>query len=210
MIYKLISFYFHFIPIFNKRQNKYVLKEEISFWIFLTVLGIFHCYISFSLLFSQEEYSPVRDHYTSQSEIFLCVFSLNSKLSFDEVSLMADYIKTIKGKDIYGLNYFIVLVGNKCDDSCYYKLTSISFFLFLFFNQGLICQEKFHQVKHLDLQKNGTVHMWKFLLRMETTLTHCSLLQLRDTLKMFSPKKDFSIKYLILTIIFLNLYCPNT
>eukprot|EP00002_Diphylleia_rotans_P022614 TRINITY_DN442_c0_g3_i1.p1 TRINITY_DN442_c0_g3~~TRINITY_DN442_c0_g3_i1.p1 ORF type:complete len:188 (+),score=45.87 TRINITY_DN442_c0_g3_i1:82-645(+) len=59
----------------------------------------------------QEEYSAMRDQYMRTGEGFLCVYSITSRSSFDEVSSFRDQILRVKDADQVPL----VIVGNKSD-----------------------------------------------------------------------------------------------
>ena len=59
----------------------------------------------------QEEYSAMRDQYTRSSDCFLVVYSITSRSSFDEVSMLIDICRRVKDTD----DIPMVLVGNKCD-----------------------------------------------------------------------------------------------
>eukprot|EP00004_Rigifila_ramosa_P006379 TRINITY_DN170_c0_g1_i13.p1 TRINITY_DN170_c0_g1~~TRINITY_DN170_c0_g1_i13.p1 ORF type:complete len:191 (+),score=48.43 TRINITY_DN170_c0_g1_i13:201-773(+) len=59
----------------------------------------------------QEEYSAMRDQYMRTGEGFLCVYSITSRSSFDEVSSFRDQILRVKDADKVPL----IIVGNKCD-----------------------------------------------------------------------------------------------
>eukprot|EP01086_Lenisia_limosa_P008480 TRINITY_DN2_c0_g3_i1.p1 TRINITY_DN2_c0_g3~~TRINITY_DN2_c0_g3_i1.p1 ORF type:complete len:187 (-),score=73.97 TRINITY_DN2_c0_g3_i1:103-663(-) len=59
----------------------------------------------------QEEYSAMRDQYMRTGEGFICVYSITSRSSFDEVTSFRDQIIRVKDCDKVPL----VVVGNKCD-----------------------------------------------------------------------------------------------
>lgn len=59
----------------------------------------------------QEEYSAMREQYMRTGEGFLLVYSINSRQSFDEISLFQQQILRVKDKDYFPM----VVVGNKCD-----------------------------------------------------------------------------------------------
>ncbi|KAJ5068497.1 ras-like protein [Anaeramoeba ignava] len=59
----------------------------------------------------QEEYAIIRDTHLRSGDGFMLVFSLTSKVSFQEISLLRDQI--IKSKDSENLP--ILIVGNKSD-----------------------------------------------------------------------------------------------
>jgi len=59
----------------------------------------------------QEEYSAMRDQYMRTGEGFICVYSITSRASFDEIEGMLEQISRVKDSSKYPL----VLVGNKCD-----------------------------------------------------------------------------------------------
>ena len=60
----------------------------------------------------QEEYSAMREQYMKTGQGFLLVFSVTSRSSFDEISVLHQQIMRAKNNDS---NYPILLVGNKCD-----------------------------------------------------------------------------------------------
>lgn len=68
----------------------------------------------------QEEYSAMRDQYMRSGEGFLCVFSITSRSSFDEVSAFREQILRVKDADKVPM----VLVGNKCDLESERQVTS--------------------------------------------------------------------------------------
>lgn len=59
----------------------------------------------------QEEYSAMREQYMRTGEGFLLVYAINSKQSFEEISLFQQQILRVKDKDYFPM----VVVGNKCD-----------------------------------------------------------------------------------------------
>lgn len=59
----------------------------------------------------QEEYSSMRDRYMRTGQGFLCVYSVTSRSSFDEVTAFQEQILRVKDEDEVPL----VLVGNKRD-----------------------------------------------------------------------------------------------
>eukprot|EP00794_Sanderia_malayensis_P016885 gene16885-18591_t len=59
----------------------------------------------------QEEYSAMRDQYMRTGEGFLCVFAVNNRKSFDDISQYREQIQRVKDSD----NVPIVLAANKCD-----------------------------------------------------------------------------------------------
>jgi len=59
----------------------------------------------------QEEYSAMRDQYMRTGEGFLCVYSITSRSSFDEISSFREQILRVKDKDQVPM----IIVGNKCD-----------------------------------------------------------------------------------------------
>jgi GTPase KRas protein len=59
----------------------------------------------------QEEYSAMRDQYMRTGEGFLCVYSITSRGSFDEISSFREQILRVKDKDQVPM----IIVGNKCD-----------------------------------------------------------------------------------------------
>jgi len=59
----------------------------------------------------QEEYSAMRDQYVRNGQAFVCVYSIASHASFEEVRLLRDQILRVKDSDRVPM----VLVGNKCD-----------------------------------------------------------------------------------------------
>merc|ERR1712183_202455 len=59
----------------------------------------------------QEEYSAMRDQYMRTGEGFLCVFSITSRTSFEEISSFREQILRVKDMDEVPM----ILVGNKSD-----------------------------------------------------------------------------------------------
>ncbi|KAH3745001.1 Ras GTPase [Pelomyxa schiedti] len=68
----------------------------------------------------QEEYSAMRDQYMRTGEGFLCIFSITSRNSFDEITTFKEQILRSKDKDKVPM----VLCGNKCDLEPERKVTS--------------------------------------------------------------------------------------
>lgn len=59
----------------------------------------------------QEEYSAMREQYMRSGEGFLLIYSITSRMSFDEIQTFHQQILRVKDKDWFP----VVLVGNKCD-----------------------------------------------------------------------------------------------
>ncbi|CAO0802786.1 ras-like protein 1 [Mucor lusitanicus] len=59
----------------------------------------------------QEEYSAMREQYMRNGEGFLLVYSITSRLSFEEITTFYQQICRVKDRDYFPM----VLVGNKCD-----------------------------------------------------------------------------------------------
>eukprot|EP01132_Coremiostelium_polycephalum_P010389 gene10389-12760_t len=59
----------------------------------------------------QEEYSAMRDQYMRTGQGFLCVYSITSRSSYDEIASFREQILRVKDKDRVPM----ILVGNKCD-----------------------------------------------------------------------------------------------
>eukprot|EP00128_Syssomonas_multiformis_P001709 Colp12_sorted_trinity150504_noHs@22062 len=59
----------------------------------------------------QEEYSAMREQYMRTGEGFLCVYSITSRQSFDEIQTFHQQILRVKDKD----EFPVILVGNKSD-----------------------------------------------------------------------------------------------
>lgn len=59
----------------------------------------------------QEEFSAMRDSYMRGGQGFLCVYSITSRSSFDEIDLFRSQIQRVKDED----DVPIVLAGNKSD-----------------------------------------------------------------------------------------------
>jgi GTPase KRas protein len=59
----------------------------------------------------QEEYSAMRDTYMRTGEGFLCVYSITSRASFDEITTFREQILRVKDKESVPM----IIVGNKCD-----------------------------------------------------------------------------------------------
>ncbi|KAL1932763.1 hypothetical protein VTP01DRAFT_8441 [Rhizomucor pusillus] len=59
----------------------------------------------------QEEYSAMREQYMRNGEGFILVYSVTSRLSFEEINTFYQQIRRVKDRDFFPM----VLVGNKCD-----------------------------------------------------------------------------------------------
>jgi len=59
----------------------------------------------------QEEYSSVRDHYMKTGQGFICVYSITSRPSFDNIATYRELIQRVKDADEVPM----ILVGNKAD-----------------------------------------------------------------------------------------------
>ncbi|CEP17456.1 hypothetical protein [Parasitella parasitica] len=59
----------------------------------------------------QEEYSAMREQYMRNGEGFLLVYSITSRLSFEEITTFYQQICRVKDRDYFPM----MLVGNKCD-----------------------------------------------------------------------------------------------
>lgn len=59
----------------------------------------------------QEEYSAMREQYMRTGEGFLCVYSITSRNSFEEISMFHQQILRVKDKD----SFPVIVIGNKCD-----------------------------------------------------------------------------------------------
>ncbi|KAI8971590.1 ras-like protein 1 [Mycotypha africana] len=59
----------------------------------------------------QEEYSAMREQYMRNGEGFLLVYSITSRMSFEEISTFYQQICRVKDRDYFPM----VLIGNKCD-----------------------------------------------------------------------------------------------
>ncbi|KAI8366691.1 ras-like protein 3 [Radiomyces spectabilis] len=59
----------------------------------------------------QEEYSAMREQYMRNGEGFILVYSITSRLSFEEINTFYQQIQRVKDRDFFPM----VLVGNKCD-----------------------------------------------------------------------------------------------
>ncbi|KAI8903773.1 small GTPase superfamily, partial [Gorgonomyces haynaldii] len=59
----------------------------------------------------QEEYSAMREQYMRTGEGFICVYSVTSRSSFEEIPAFYQQILRVKDRD----HYPIILVANKCD-----------------------------------------------------------------------------------------------
>ena len=59
----------------------------------------------------QEEYSAMREQYMRTGEGFLCVYSIVSRNSFEEISTFHQQILRVKDKDYFP----VIIIGNKCD-----------------------------------------------------------------------------------------------
>ena len=58
-----------------------------------------------------EDYSVLREQWIRENEGFLCVYSISSRRSFDEITTFYQQILRVKGKDYFPC----VIVANKCD-----------------------------------------------------------------------------------------------
>eukprot|EP01099_Mayorella_cantabrigiensis_P000033 TRINITY_DN1018_c0_g1_i1.p1 TRINITY_DN1018_c0_g1~~TRINITY_DN1018_c0_g1_i1.p1 ORF type:complete len:186 (-),score=35.09 TRINITY_DN1018_c0_g1_i1:265-822(-) len=68
-----------------------------------------------------EEYSAIRDGYMRAAQGFLCVYSVISRPSFEEIASFRDQILRIKDVTVFPM----VLVGNKCDLESSRKVSKI-------------------------------------------------------------------------------------
>eukprot|EP01106_Pelomyxa_sp_JSP_P009803 TRINITY_DN2661_c0_g2_i2.p1 TRINITY_DN2661_c0_g2~~TRINITY_DN2661_c0_g2_i2.p1 ORF type:complete len:186 (+),score=56.01 TRINITY_DN2661_c0_g2_i2:153-710(+) len=59
----------------------------------------------------QEEYSAMRDQYMRTGQGFLCIYSVTSRTSFEEIATFREQILRVKDADKVPM----VLCGNKCD-----------------------------------------------------------------------------------------------
>ncbi|KAI9025888.1 ras-like protein 1 [Phycomyces nitens] len=59
----------------------------------------------------QEEYSAMREQYMRNGEGFLLVYSITSRMSFEEITTFYQQIRRVKDRD----HFPMVLVANKCD-----------------------------------------------------------------------------------------------
>ncbi|KAI7907493.1 ras-like protein 1 [Cokeromyces recurvatus] len=59
----------------------------------------------------QEEYSAMREQYMRNGEGFLLVYSITSRMSFEEITTFYQQICRVKDRDYFPM----VLIGNKCD-----------------------------------------------------------------------------------------------
>jgi len=59
----------------------------------------------------QEEYSSVRDHYMKTGQGFVCVYSITSRSSFENIITYRELIQRVKDADEVPM----ILVGNKAD-----------------------------------------------------------------------------------------------
>jgi len=59
----------------------------------------------------QEEYSAMRDQYMRTGQGFLCVYAINSRSSFEEITSFREQIMRVKDEE----NVPMVVCGNKCD-----------------------------------------------------------------------------------------------
>lgn len=59
----------------------------------------------------QEEYSAMRDQYMRTGQGFMCVYSVTTRSSFDEISNFRTQILRVKDKDKVPM----IICGNKCD-----------------------------------------------------------------------------------------------
>ncbi|CAM0136252.1 Ras GTPase [Umbelopsis sp. WA50703] len=59
----------------------------------------------------QEEYSAMREQYMRNGEGFLLVYSITSRMSFEEINTFYQQIRRVKDRDFFPM----VLIANKCD-----------------------------------------------------------------------------------------------
>jgi GTPase KRas len=59
-----------------------------------------------------DEYSAMRDQYLRAGQGFLCIYSITSRSSFEEISVLREQILRVRGEKA---EVPIVIVGNKCD-----------------------------------------------------------------------------------------------
>jgi GTPase KRas len=76
-----------------------------------TVLDNETCLLDILDTAGQEEYSAMRDSYMRSGQGFLCVYAINSRNSFDEISTFREQMLRAKDSD----DVPMVLVGNKSD-----------------------------------------------------------------------------------------------
>eukprot|EP01101_Sappina_pedata_P008219 TRINITY_DN450_c0_g1_i2.p1 TRINITY_DN450_c0_g1~~TRINITY_DN450_c0_g1_i2.p1 ORF type:complete len:187 (+),score=75.44 TRINITY_DN450_c0_g1_i2:39-599(+) len=69
------------------------------------------CFLDILDTAGQEEFSAMRDQYMRTGQGFLCIYSIASRTSFDEIRIFRDQILRVKDTDKVPL----VLCGNKCD-----------------------------------------------------------------------------------------------
>eukprot|EP01084_Bolivina_argentea_P263879 446810_1 len=60
-----------------------------------------------------DDYMPMSDHYYREGKIFLLVFDVMNKSSFE--SIKNEALKILRAKDDDNYDFLIMLVGNKCD-----------------------------------------------------------------------------------------------
>ena len=59
----------------------------------------------------QEEYSAMRDQYMRTGQGFICVYSITSRFSFEEINTFREHILRVKEEDKVPM----IIAGNKCD-----------------------------------------------------------------------------------------------
>jgi GTPase KRas protein len=75
------------------------------------VIGDETCLLDILDTAGQEEYAAMRDTYMRTGEGFLCVYSITSRSSFDEITSFREQILRVKDRDSVPM----IIVGNKCD-----------------------------------------------------------------------------------------------
>lgn len=88
----------HRSPSLDSYRKQCVIDDEVALLDVLDTAG-------------QEEYSAMREQYMRTGEGFLLVYAINSKQSFEEITLFQQQILRVKDKDYFPM----VVVGNKCD-----------------------------------------------------------------------------------------------
>lgn len=64
-----------------------------------------------SLTWRNKQKSAMREQYMRNGEGFILVYSITSRLSFEEIQTFYQQIRRVKDRDFFPM----VLVGNKCD-----------------------------------------------------------------------------------------------
>lgn len=95
----------------NHFINEYDPTIEDSYRKQVNIDGTQTCLLDILDTAGQEEYSAMRDQYMRTGQGFICVYSITSLQTFEELTTFREQILRVKDKDIVPM----VLCGNKCD-----------------------------------------------------------------------------------------------